>query len=291
MATITIIGTGLIGSSAGLVLQNQGNFIIGYDNSKKNLQQALSMGAINKESNDLKEICRQSAAVFLCVPVEEIKKSLGKILSTVSKNCVVIDMGSTKTSICRQVRNHPNRSAYVAAHPLAGSEQSGPAFAKETLFAGKTIVVCEKELSSQNSIKTALNLFHEMGLHTIFMTPEKHDSMLAITSHLPQVLSYALAGIPEFRYQENMGWEKLTGGGFETTTRLALSSSEVWMPILMDNKKALIGNIQSLSNTLLLFAEKLASNDFAAVSDLIQTANKVRKTLDKQNKRIKPLNN
>jgi prephenate dehydrogenase len=272
MATITIIGTGLIGSSMGMALRKNGHFIIGCDKSTENLEHAKRIGAIDISSKYTKEIVEKSEVVILATPVDTIEYILPKLLDDIATDTTVIDTGSTKLSICKTVHNHSKRRNLVASHPMAGSEKSGSSGASSNLFENKKVVICESGLSSGKSLQTALNLFKELQMQPIFLSPQEHDSMVGLVSHIPQLIAYAFASMRELNQAKNDGWEDIASNGFESVSRLGLSSPDVWLPILLQNKENLIKNLRSLNQNIELIMSSLSKNDTDTLRSIMKKA-------------------
>lgn len=286
METITIIGTGLIGSSFGLALRKQGHFVIGCDKNQNNLMLAKEVEAIDATSGSILKAINQSTIVILATPVDHILDILPQVLNNLPNNAVVIDTGSTKMAICQKVRNHPRRNAFVAVHPMAGSEQSGPQAARANLFENKRVAICESELSSQSSLSKAIDLFESVSLEPIFMSPEQHDSSVALVSHLPQILAYAFASLPEFENENSKDWANVASSGFDSSTRLALSVPEVWLPILFQNRMFLVDSLRSFSQNIDMIVDSLMENNTIPLRNKMECAKKTRVQFDEQQKNI-----
>ena len=154
-------------------------------------------------------------------------------------NCVVFDVGSTKLPICEALLNHPNRKNYVAAHPLAGTEFSGPEAAFKGLFNNAKNIICEKEKSSSASLNIALQIFESIGMTSNFMSPTEHDRHLAYVSHLSHVTSFSLGlTVLDIEKDEKQIFN-LASTGFKSTSRLAKSNPDTWAAIFGKNKKYL----------------------------------------------------
>jgi prephenate dehydrogenase len=286
MATITIIGTGLIGCSLGVAFRKRGHFTIGCDNSISNLEQAKQIGAIDLIAPSITYAVQQSQVVVLATPVDVIVEILPQVLRNLPLNAVAIDTGSTKMKICQSVQNHPRRSSFVAAHPMAGSAQSGPSAAKGNLFVGKKVIVCERELSLESSIVKALEIFNQVGLDPIFLTPSQHDATAALVSHLPQLLTYAYAGLPEFSSGINQSWSEMASSGFESSTRLAASMPEVWLPILTQNKEFIVNALRSMAKTIDSLATNLLENNTMLLRAQMERARSTRAVYDGKQKEL-----
>lgn len=287
MATITIIGTGLIGCSFGMALRKHGHFVIGCDKIMANLEQAKTTGAIDAPSHSGNQSClfgrqaiNQSTIVILATPVDHILETLPQVLDNLPNDAVVIDTGSTKMAICQRVQYHPRRNAFIASHPMAGSEQSGPISARANLFEGKTVAICERELSSERSFNKAMEIFSQVGLRSIFLTPTQHDCNAGLVSHLPQIMAYAYAGLPEFSESTNQSWSKMASSGFDSSTRLAASIPEVWLPILSQNKEFVVDALRSLGQTIDLLADSLSESNLTPLQTLMEQARKTRATYE-----------
>ena len=189
---IFIIGIGLIGGSFARDIRKlyPGAVIHGKDNNPSHVQEALSLGLIDKvaQLGDL----QQADLVFLAIPVDALVEELPSILDAVQDDAVVIDAGSTKSLVCQVVESHPKRRNFLACHPIAGTEYSGPSAAIEGLFEGKTNIICEVEKTAFKLQEKALGLFQAMGLRIRYMNPEAHDKHIAYVSHLSHISSFML---------------------------------------------------------------------------------------------------
>ena len=285
MKTITIIGTGLIGTSMGLAFRKRGFFVVGFDKNEENLSKAKDLGAIDAASQSIK----QSSVVILATPVDAIVKILPCVLNAIPENGVVIDAGSTKSAICMSVQHHPKRSQFVAAHPMAGSEQSGPNSARANLFNEKKVVICEREHSSKQSLETAKLLFDLLGMQSIYLSPSEHDDAVALVSHIPQLLAYTYAGMSDFHSLNNACWESIASSGFDSFSRLASSPPEVWLPILKQNRQHVTKRLRSLSWTLNQIADEFDYNTNPNIKSILNRAKKTRQAFE--NKQFEILNN
>jgi prephenate dehydrogenase len=172
---VTIMGTGLMGGSLGLVLKDKGlaKHVIAVDNKPENQQRALELG-IADEVLPMKEAIAKSNLIVLAVPVDALYSLLPAVLNEV-KDQVVMDMGSTKESAINLVADHPKRRRYVATHPMWGTEYSGPEAAVKTAFADKATVICDAENSDEDALKMVKDLYTAIGMHLIYMGATAHD--------------------------------------------------------------------------------------------------------------------
>jgi prephenate dehydrogenase len=229
---VTVIGLGLIGGSIAIDLRKAGlaTELVGVDLNSEHARKAVELGLVDKIQTEDKAL-HQADIVILAIPVNAMCQLLPAVLDAVKSTAVVIDAGSTKSLICRAVANHPKREQLVAAHPIAGTENSGPEAAFSGLFKNKTNIICEKEKSSDHSLEVSMRVFNALGLHTIFMEAEEHDKHVAYVSHLSHVSSFLLGQTVLDIEKDEKNIFALAGSGFASTVRLAKSSPEMWAPI------------------------------------------------------------
>jgi len=278
--TTSIIGLGLIGGSFAKDLRAAGfaSELLGSDASPEHAQRALQLGLVDRIV-PLEEALRLGDVVLLAVPVDAIVTLLPAVLDAIKPTQTVIDLGSTKFQLAEAVRQHPNRERYVAAHPMAGTENAGPDAALAGLFKGKTVLLCDLEWSAPDACKTALELFHAVGLKFEFMSSEQHDRHAAYVSHLSHVAAYALSLAVQTEEKAGYAVPRLAGGGFATTVRLAKSSPEMWVPIFKQNHDHVLKAIDAFSERLQEFRQALAANDYEKLDALIRDANEIRNLL------------
>jgi len=277
---ISIIGLGLIGGSFAKDLRKAGlaSELLGVESSAEHAARALQLGLVDRVVT-LDEALQQSETLLLAVPVNAITTLLPRMLDGIRPTQTIIDMGSTKFKIAEAVRLHPNRERYVAAHPMAGTENAGPEAALEGLFKGKTVLLCDLEWSAPDACKTALEIFHAVGLKFEFMTSEQHDRHAAYVSHLSHVAAYALSLAVQSEEKAGYAVPRLAGGGFASTVRLAKSAPEMWVPIFEQNRENILTAIDAFSERLQTIRQCIASDDPAKLEALIREANQIRDLL------------
>ncbi|MFB9862854.1 prephenate dehydrogenase [Rufibacter immobilis] len=281
MKTISIVGTGLIGGSAALDLRKTGNVreLIGVDQNPEHAARAVELGLVDRIL-PLQEAAAVSDVLLVAIPVSAIQKLLPSLLDMLPPQAVVIDLGSTKSLLCEAVRQHPNRAQFVAAHPIAGTEYSGPTAALEGLYQGKMNIICEKELSSEHALHTAQEVFSTLGLKTIYMQPEEHDKHVAYVSHLSHVSSFLLGLTVLDVEKDERNIFTLAGSGFASTVRLAKSSPDMWAPIFEQNAHFLSHALAEYIKHLQRFQECLQSGQTQELYQMMQQANQIRPVLD-----------
>jgi prephenate dehydrogenase len=277
---LSIIGLGLIGGSFAKDLRKAGlaERLLGVDSSPEHAARALELGLVDRVVS-VDDALAQSDALLLAVPVDAIAALLPRLLDAARPDQTVIDLGSTKLAIAEAVRGHPRRERYVAAHPMAGTENAGPDAALEGLFKGKTVLLCDLEWSAPDACKTALEIFHAVGLKFEFMTAEQHDRHAAYVSHLSHVAAYALSLAVQGEEKAGYAVPRLAGGGFASTVRLAKSSPEMWAPIFEQNRDAVLAAVDAFAARLDEFRRCLAAGDWARLEALIREANRIRELL------------
>lgn len=276
---IAVVGLGLIGGSMARDLSSQINVnVIGVDENKLHAEKAVHLKLVS-EMVSLDDAIGQSNVIILATPVHIIEDLLPMVLDRINTQQTVIDVGSTKSAICDAVVNHVNRGRYVAAHPLAGTEFSGPEAALKGLFVNKKNIICEKEKSDAHAVETALKVFQSIGMETYFLSAEEHDKHLAYVSHLSHVSSFML-GLTVLNIEKD---EKqifnLASTGFESTVRLAKSNPNTWKPIFMKNKKYVSEALENYIDLLKDFKEKLDASDEEGLTGAMTNANDIKRIL------------
>ena len=276
---IYIIGVGLIGGSFALEIKKifPDSNIIGIDNSKENLDQAINLGIIDAIGS-IDDITNPFM-ILLAIPVKSIINILSNVLDKSTQNTLVIDFGSTKNSICKSVTNHKNRSNFVAAHPIAGTEFSGPNAAHHGLFDNKNIIICEHEKSNDNIINTALEIFSKMKMIVSYMDSISHDKHIAYVSHLSHLSSFMLGKTVMDEEESEKNIFDMAGSGFESTVRLAKSSPKMWADIFDDNKANVLKSLSDYINNLELIKDLIESNKFEELESQLKKTNYIKKIL------------
>ena len=281
---VFIIGTGLIGGSFALDVKTamkEAN-IYGIDESQDHLDQALSLGVIDFQA-ELSEISKADL-VYLAIPVDASLKLLPEILDLVSDDCVVTDAGSTKEHLCKVVENHPKRRNYLAGHPIAGTEFSGPEAAIYGLFRNKTNIICEVEKTAFKLQERALEVFQNIGMRIRYMDPVSHDRHIAYVSHLSHISSFMLGKTVLEKEKNERDIFDLAGSGFASTVRLAKSSPAMWTPIFNLNKKNVLETLDEYISNLEHFRKLMQEDRFEEVYSEMEKTNHIKEVLNGINK-------
>ena len=280
---VCVIGLGLIGGSFALAVKKHSlaERVYGIDASPRNAKKALELGLVD-EIVEFDNIVEVADLIAIATPVDTIPQLAIKLLNRVSSEQVVMDMGSTKAELCELISQHPHRNRFVAAHPMWGTEYSGPEAAVEGAFAGCNTVICEAEHSDNDAVSKVEDIFKSIGMEIMYMSAEKHDTHAAYVSHISHITSFILATTVLEKERESETILNLAGGGFESTVRLAKSSAEMWIPILMQNKYNVLDVLREYIHQLEIFRKALEKDNRDEIRQTIERANTIRKILDKR---------
>ncbi len=279
MKQVSIIGIGLIGGSFALDLKDymSGVHIIGIDQNEAHLKEALELEIID-QIGDLDSL-KTADLVVLAIPVNAAIKALPQVLELIADHTVVIDMGSTKEAICKAVATHPRRAQFLATHPIAGTEFSGPSAAIKGLFKNKTNIICEVEKTLPVLGEEMLALFKTMGMRLRFMPANDHDKHIAYVSHLSHISSFMLGKTVIDKEKNERNIFDMAGSGFESTVRLAKSSPDMWTPIFEQNKANIIETLTEYIQNLNQFKAYMEQDDFEAVYNEMKNTNHIKQIL------------
>lgn len=279
---ITIVGLGLIGGSMAIDLKKRkfASHIIGVDNNILHANIALHNGIVD-EIVKLEDAISKTDLIILAVPVNVAHKMLPEILDAVD-NQIVTDVCSTKARLAKLTENHPKRGNYVACHPMAGTENSGPWAAQSHLFDGKACILCDVEKSNGTAKKIVTSMYESLNMRIIKMEAESHDVHAAYVSHISHISSFALALTVLEKESNEKNIFDLASGGFDSTVRLAKSNAEMWTPIFMQNHENVLEVLETYIQKLNGFKDALQRKNTEEMDQLIFDANKIRKILNKQ---------
>ena len=276
---ITVIGLGLIGGSLAIGLRENGyaTTIMGVDKNSGYAKRALELGLIDKIV-DFTEGVDKADIILVAVPVNTIVKLLPQILDSVD-NQIVMEVGSTKVNILEAVKDHPKRSNFIATHPMAGTEFSGPDAAIPHLFEGKACVLCDVEDSSAEAHRRAVELYSSLKMKIVYLDSESHDVHTAYVSHIAHISSFALAlTVLEKERDEDKIFE-LASGGFNSTVRLAKSNPDTWIPIFMQNRDNVLDVLDEHIHILSIMRSCLIKRNFDDFYKMIEKANDIKRIL------------
>ena len=284
---VGIIGLGLIGGSIAIDLNRKGfaDEILGVEDDPVNAAAAQKIGLIDSIVS-FEDCVDQSDLLILAVPVGVAVRMLPQVLdryaaSSLDGKCdkVVMDVCSTKEHLARSAKYHPMRRNYVASHPMAGTEYSGPWAAMPGLYDGHACIICDSEESSPKAVRLVEEVYNVLNMRTIYMSSANHDVHTAYVSHISHVTSFALALTVLDKEKDEKHIFDLASGGFSSTVRLAKSSPDMWTPILSQNRDNVLQVMDTYIEKMKAFRQAISEGDEDAVRGLIEDANRIRRII------------
>ncbi|PHQ31232.1 prephenate dehydrogenase [Leeuwenhoekiella nanhaiensis] len=276
---IHVLGLGLIGGSLSRDLKRilPEAVIYGVDNNEDHLDEAVGLGVVDHSSRF--EAINQADLVILAIPVDQANLFLPPILDALKEDALVIDVGSTKGSVCDAVKEHPRREQFLAAHPIAGTEFSGPSAAIENLFKNKTMILCEVEKTRQDLLEQAMQIFEALEMNIRYMNPHSHDKHIAYVSHLSHISSFMLGKTVIEKEKNEKDIFDMAGSGFASTVRLAKSNPATWTPIFKENKANVLESLTEYITNLTHFKNVLEADDYEEVFNEMHNTNHIKSIL------------
>ncbi len=276
---IGIIGLGLIGGSIAKECRKAGMNVIGVDANPIHCDQAIDFELVDKIAS-LDEMLKEVDIIGVCIPVDLIATLLPQILDQINWKQVVFDVGSTKAEICEMVNGHAKRARFVAAHPMAGTEFSGPKAALEDLFRNKKNIICDEEQCDEDALEAVLKIFDQMGMQSLFMNPRDHDKHMAYVSHLSHISAFTLSLTVLDIEEDEKQIFNLAGTGFQSTVRLAKSNPKTWASIFEKNQEHLSDALGNYIEHLQAFKTVLDSGNKEKSLELMERANEIKRVLN-----------
>ena len=277
---VGVIGLGLIGGSIAIKIKeiDTNTVIYGLDKDMDSMSYSLSKGIIDKKL-DINSIDNLKY-IFIAIPVDAIKSEIESILNKISNNTLVVDLGSTKYEICKKVVDHTNRKNFLAAHPIAGTEFSGPSASTKNLFDNKVLILCETEKTDQDLLSDALKIFDLMNMNIINMDSIEHDKHIAYVSHLSHISSFMLGKTVMNKEEDQDTIYDMAGSGFESTVRLAKSSPETWASIFVENKNNIVESLNEYISNINNFKILIENGDKEKLSAEMKKINGIKEILN-----------
>ena len=257
MKNILIIGCGLIGSSLlrGIKKKKLAKKVFVYEKSKKNLKKFKKLKLPGIIVTQPEEVVSKCELIIFCTPMSEYKKVILKLNKNLNSKHLITDVGSSKSSSLKIIKNNLQKNIFwISSHPIAGSEVSGPGYGSSDLFMSKWCVIIKEKQTNSKHLKILISFWRKLGSRTILMTPEKHDKIFSITSHLPHLIAYNLVkSAQDFEKKQKYDLIKFSAGGLRDFSRIAASNEIMWRDIFFDNKT-------NISKAINLFIKNL--NEF-----------------------------
>ena len=278
---VGVIGLGLIGGSIAIDLRRRGfaEKVLGVENEKLNAEAAMKIGLAD-EIVDLEACVAGSDVIVLAIPVGSAVKLLPSVLDMVAgTEKVVLDVCSVKECLCQVAAGHKGRAQYVATHPMAGTEYSGPWAAMPGLFDGRACIFCDIEESSPKAVRLVEKMYDVLNMRVIRMRSDAHDMHVAYVSHISHITSFALALTVLDKEKDEKHIFDLASGGFSSTVRLAKSSADMWVPILAQNHDNVLRVIDTYIDKMKEFRTAIDAYDEGRIRELIEEGNKIKRII------------
>jgi len=270
-----LIGVGLLGGSLGLALQRRqlSERVVGYVRREASVEACREHGVVHEATLDLAAAVEDADLVVFCTPLAQMRSLAGQVGPHLKAGALVTDVGSVKAPVVQEVTPiiESAGGCFIGSHPMAGSEQSGPAAAVEDLYENAVCVLTPTARTPADRLEQLEALWSGVGARTLRLAPEVHDNLTSRCSHLPHIVAAGLANYilsPAHPPEQ----AELCATGFRDTTRVASGSPEMWRDIVMMNRKHLLRVIGVFVEDLQEFALALERNDAGAVTEFFETA-------------------
>lgn len=276
---VAVLGTGLMGGSVGFALARRGVEVVGYDQSPERLARAVEIEAVGEAAATLEGAVRGADVVFVAVPVGHVA---GLVVDALDAGAALVtDVGSVKASVVAAVEAaRPALAAhFVGGHPMAGSEQDGVEGADPDLFVGATWVLTPTERTDAEAFTTLRDLLRDLGAEVVAVTPEHHDLLVALVSHVPQLAASTLMDVATSRGEEHRTLLHLAAGGFRDMTRIAAGHPGIWPDILTSNRDAVLGALDAYLGALGAVRDLVMEGDREGLLAMLERARIARRAL------------
>ena len=276
MKNILIIGCGLLGSSVlrSIHKNKLADKIYIYEKSKKNISRIKNLKLPGKVVSSLKEAVTKSNFIIFCTPMSEYKNIIMKINNYISPNTLITDVGSSKIESSKIIKKFLKKGiAWTSSHPIAGSEVSGPQHGKSNMFEGRWCILIKEKNTIKKNLNFLKKFWEKIGSKVTIMSPEKHDKIFSITSHLPHLIAYNLVkSAQDFEKKQSYDLIKYSAGGLRDFSRIAASNEIMWRDIFFNNHKNISNAIDLFIKNLKSFKSDINSkNNKSIINKLIQT--------------------
>ena len=281
--TTCIFGIGLIGGSFGMALQKShpNMLLLGVERNPEHAQKALERHLVHEIVQEA-EALQRADLIILATPVDHLQQALPQLLDQIGTHQTIMDTGSTKQPTVDAIHGHPRRNRFVATHPMAGTEYSGPDAAIGNLFEGKVCVLCDTENSASDAVQLVKDLYTVLNMQLTELPAAAHDLHAAYVSHISHIASFALALTVLAKEEEEDRIFELASAGFGSTVRLAKSNPDTWVPIFRQNRDHVLDVLDEYINTISRFRTLLIKRDFEQFGSLIRQANGIKRIIDQK---------
>ena len=282
----TLIGIGLIGSSIARAIKkkNLSKRICIFSRSQKTINKAKKLKLGNIYTTHLKQSVKNSDLVILCTPLSTYETILKKISNNIMPNAILSDVGSVKLSVDKIFSKFLNKGFHIIpAHPIAGTEKSGPEAGFAELFVRRWCVLTPSSNYDKKSLNKIQKLWINLGSKTFIMKPENHDKILALTSHMPHLISYSIvSSVLNINAKEKSKVIKFSAGGFRDFTRIASSDAIMWKDIFLNNKKNLLKTVKEFEKSLNLIKNLIKTDKSKKLLNIFSKTKQIRRLIEKE---------
>lgn len=266
-----VIGIGLIGGSIGLALRQRGWHVTGHDADPDHAERALDLGALDAVGHD-----PAAEVTFVATPLESVESEVKAILATgLAPGAAVTDVAGVKAPLT-QVIDHP---FFVGGHPMAGSEQVGVESADPELFAGATWVLTPTGNTDPEAYARVRAVVSSIGAEIVELTPEQHDTLVAVVSHVPHLTAATLMNLADRASEKHAALLRLAAGGFRDMTRVAAGQPAIWPDVCAENSRAIVSTLDALLEDLSEMRDRVASQDRVGLLGVLEHAAEARRSL------------
>ena len=285
MKNILIIGCGLLGSSVlrSIHKNKLADKVYIYEKSKKNISRIKNLKLPGKVVSTLKEAVTKSNFIIFCTPMSEYKNIIMKINNYISPNTLITDVGSSKIESSKIIKKFLKKGiAWTSSHPIAGSEVSGPQHGKSNMFEGRWCILIKEKNTIKKNLNSLKKFWEKIGSKVTIMSPEKHDKIFSITSHLPHLIAYNLVkSAQDFEKKQSYDLIKYSAGGLRDFSRIAASNEIMWRDIFFNNNKNISNAIDLFIKNLKSFKSDINSKNNKSIIDKLIQTKKVRSKIIK----------
>ena len=274
---ITIIGVGLIGGSLARALKdkNLAKTVFGYGRDRSRLDDAKKSNIIDDYSTQIEEAVNHADIIVIATPVGTFRNIFNEVKPLIANDVIISDVGSTKTNIvdiAKEILGDKSQ-CFVPAHPIAGKEKSGFEASDGNLYIGKKVIITPIEDNSSESIQVIESMWKNVGAEVDFMSPQSHDDLLGMTSHLPHMLAFSLVN---YLVDQNPSASIYAGGGFKDFSRIASGDAVMWRDICLQNKDKIITHLRGYQSTVEELIDAIDQEERDKLELLFATAKKTR---------------
>jgi cyclohexadieny/prephenate dehydrogenase len=279
---VAVIGIGLIGGSIGLAVREEmpGVTVSGYDADPQVRERARERGLAHEVHEDPVEAVRDADLVILCVPVGVMGQAARAVAPGLSQGCIVSDVGSSKRTTTEALAKALPNHCIIPAHPVAGTEHSGPDAGFATLFHQRWCIVTPPEGADERKVVALVDFWEALGAMVETMDAEHHDLVLAVTSHIPHLIAYTIVGTASDLEQVTRSEViKYSAGGFRDFTRIAASDPTMWRDVFLNNKDAVLEMLDRFLTDLGMMREAIRAGDGEMMFDLFTKTRAIRRSI------------